>query len=142
MNLKQVFDTSDTTFASSNDGKNALLALAALYENIFTDGRLGSMHREVRYIYLILAKQEAQKNGNLKQALVYFDKAFEQHKAYCRICSLGDYHYSSPLVSKVTTPAKQLPIVPENYWKTEMECFPENLCEELRKCEKYKECFE
>ena len=139
--LLDVF-TSNTSFASGDDGKNTLLALASLYENIFTDGKLGPKHRELRYIYLLLAEQEARQNDNLKQALVYFDKAFEQHKAYCRICSLGDYHYSSPLVSKVTIPAKQFPVVPENYWKTEIECFPENLCKELRKCEKYKECFE
>lgn len=123
-------------------GRSVLLSLANLFETIFNDGRCGSQHMNIRQLYLTLANYEARYDGDIHKALEYFDKAFEHHKEYCRICNAGDYHYSAPLISNATTPSKKLLAVPENFWKTVIQNMPNHLRDELRKNKKYAECFE
>ncbi|MBQ8278596.1 MAG: helix-turn-helix transcriptional regulator [Roseburia sp.] len=123
-------------------GRNVLLALVNLFETVFSDGRFGSQHMDMRYLYLALANYEAQYGGDIQKSLEYFEKGFEHHKEYCGICNMGDYSYSAPLVSNVTISGKKFPSVPENFWKSWMENVPKNICDELRKNEKYAECFE
>ena len=80
-------------------------------------------------------------DGDMEKALAYFDKGFEHHKEYCRISEAGEYHYSAPLVEKVTLQAGQFQEIPENFWEIQMPQFTEEFCEELKKNPKYSECF-
>lgn len=84
---------------------------------------------------------EARHRNDLTQALAYFDKGFEHHKEYCRIRTLGEYAYSSPLLADVILPADKFQKIPEQFWKNQMVQMTEMFCEQLRKNEKYRECF-
>ncbi|MBR2402637.1 MAG: helix-turn-helix transcriptional regulator [Lachnospiraceae bacterium] len=118
-----------------------LRSLLRLFETVFPDGRCGKEHFDLRYLYLTLATLEARHGKDLSLALAYFDKGFEHHKEYCRILAMGDYSYSAPLLSNVTIPIEKFQQTPEHFWKSQMSQMPEVLCEELRKNEKYGECF-
>ena len=122
-------------------GRSVLLALVNLFEIVFHDRRFGSQHQNMRYLYLTLANYEAQYDGDMKKSLDYFDKGFEHHKEYCRICNMEEYHYSAPLVSNVTISDKRFFSVSENFWKTWMQNIPKNLYNELLKNKKYAECY-
>ena len=128
--------------ASSKYGRDILVALINLYETVFSDGKCGQQHMDLRYLYLTLAKLEARHGNDMAQALACFEKGFSHHKEYCRISTLGEYFYSAPLVAKVSIPVDKFQSVPENFWKLQMSQMPEAFCEELRKKERYKECFE
>ena len=121
-------------------GKSIVLAIIELYELIFNDGRCGREHLNIRRLYLDLARNEAH-DGDLQKAMEYFDKAFSHDKLYQEACAQGDYHYSAPLVSKVTAQRDQFSVRGENYWADEMQILPESLAAELRKNPKYAECF-
>lgn len=123
-------------------GKNILLSLVNLFEVVFYDKRFGSQHKNMRDLYLTLANYEAQYDGNIQQSLDYFDKGFEHHKKYCKICGMEEYQYSAPLVSNVTISNKKFPFVPKIFWKSWMESVPKNLYNELLTNKKYEECFE
>lgn len=127
--------------SSDKYGREVLLCLVNLFETVFPDGRCGKEHFDLRYLYLTLATLEASHGNNLAQARAYFDKGFEHHKEYCRILAMGDYSYSAPLLSNVTIPVEKFQQIPEYFWKNQMSQMPEVLCEELRKNEKYRECF-
>lgn len=127
---------------SSEYARQALLALAELYETVFIDGRCGCQHRIIRNLYLRLADYEAEDGGDLQKAVAYFDKGFHHHRAYCEIRDPEEYRYSAPLVEKAISPAAHFPKEPENFWKITMDGKPDRLCDELRKHEKYAECFE
>lgn len=131
-----------TSIYTTEYGRSILLALVNLFETIFCDRRCGSQHMSIRYLYLALAEYEARYDGDIQKSLDYFDKGFEHHKEYCRICNAGEYSYSAPLVSNVTTSGKKFSAVPENFWKSRMQNMPKNICDELRKNKKYAECFE
>lgn len=122
--------------------KEVLLSLITLYEAIFKDGRCGTMHMNLRYLYMTLANLEARDKQNVEKALTYFDKGFEHHKEYCRISTSGAYHYTAPLVAKVPISPEHFQPVPEFFWKYHMNMVPDLLKELLRKNEKYVECFE
>lgn len=119
-----------------------LLSLITLFEAIFQDGRCGIRHMDLRFLYITLANLVARDKQNVDKALTYFDKGFEHHKEYCRISTLGDYHYTAPLVAKVLHTSEWFQPVPEFFWKYHMGMVPEVLKDELRKNEKYAECFE
>lgn len=127
---------------TSEYGRSVLLSLANLLETILSDGRCGSEHRNLRHLYLTLASDEARYDGDIHKALDYFDKAFKHHKEYCRICNAGEYRYSAPLVSNVTAPSEKFPSVPQNFWESVIQNMPNPICNELRKIEKYAECFQ
>ena len=123
-------------------GRSILLALVNLFEVVFYDKRFGSQHKNMRDLYLTLANYEAQYDGNIQQSLDYFDKGFEHHKKYCKICGMEEYQYSAPLVSNVIISNKKFPSVPKIFWRSWMESVPKNLYNELLKNKKYVECFE
>lgn len=124
-------------------GRRVLRSLVNLYETIFSDGRYGREHISLSFLYMKLANYEARYGGDMNRAIEYFDKMFEHHKEYCRICDTKEYRYSAPLISKVTVPRERHPFtpIPENFWEGTMAELPEELCDELRKIEKYRECF-
>lgn len=131
----------NSDLSSSEYGRKVLVALIHLFETVFSDGRCGRVHWELRYLYLTLATLET-RHGDRTKALAYFEKGFEHHKEYCRVSASDDYSYSAPLVAKVTLVAGQFQQDPENFWGITMPQYPETFCDELRKNEKFKECFE
>ena len=81
------------------------------------------------------------RHGDYKKALSYFEKSFDQHKEYCRITTEA-YSYSSPLFAKVSLEKGQFQKSPENYWALSMSHYSDEFKEELKKNEKFRECFE
>lgn len=125
---------------SSEYGRNILHSLVTLFESVFTDGRCGKLHTNLRYLYETLAILES-RHGDHSKALTYFEKSFDHHKEYCRI-STEAYRYSAPLVAKVSLEKDQFPQIPDNFWAITMPQFSDEFKEELKKNEKFKECFE
>ena len=130
----------NSDISSSEYGREILLTLIHLTEAIFPDGRCGKMHMSLRYLYLTLAILES-RHGDQTNALTYFEKGFDHHKEYCRI-STDAYNYSSPLVAKVSLEKGQFQEIPANFWSITMPQYSEEFKEELKKNEKFKECFE
>lgn len=135
---RSVLTNSD--LSSSEYGREVLLTLIRLMEAVFPDGRCGRMHWDLRYLYLLLSMQES-RHGDQTKALTYFEKGFDHHKEYCRI-STDAYSYSAPLVAKVSLEKGQFQEIPENFWAITMPQYSEEFQEELKKNEKFKECFE
>ncbi|MBO5227881.1 MAG: helix-turn-helix transcriptional regulator [Lachnospiraceae bacterium] len=127
--------------AASEYARTVLLSLAQLYETVFNDGRYGNKHLSIKYLYLKLANYEAQYGSDISKAVTYFDKALEHHQEYCYICDTEEYNYSAPLITGVTVSRDRFTPVPSNFWKMQMEYMPDKLCDELRKIDKYTECF-
>lgn len=121
--------------------RSVLLAIAHMYELIFSDGRCGCEHVMIGRIYNRLAKHEVISGGDLQKAIAYFDKSFTHYKEYKEICGHDEYKYSAPLVSKVTVSGDKLSAVSDNYWKEIRDNIPEALLTELRQNPKYAECF-
>ncbi len=130
----------NSDLSSSEYGREVLLSLIHLMESVFPDGRCGKMHWDLRYLYLTLAILES-RHGDTTTALTYFEKGFDHHKEYCRI-STDAYDYSAPLVAKVSLEKNQFQDVPENFWAITMPQYSEEFKEELKKNEKFRECFE
>ncbi len=130
----------NSDLSSSEHGRDVLLTLAHLIDALFPDGRCGRMHWELRYLYDTLAMLES-RHGDYKKALSYFEKSFDQHKEYCRITTEA-YSYSSPLFAKVSLEKGQFQKSPENYWALSMSHYSDEFKEELKKNEKFRECFE
>ena len=144
--LTQLYGTSsrsiliNSDLSSSEYGRDVLLSLIHLMETIFSDGRCGKVHWDLRYLYLLLARLEAQ-HGDITKALTYFEKGFNHHKEYCLI-STKDYSYSAPLMAKVSLTAVQFQPTPENFWAIAMPQYSEEFKSELKKNKKFRECFE
>ena len=123
-------------------GRDILLSLAHFYEAVFSDGRCGEAHNDLTEIYLTAALNEARFGGDIDQAAVCFEKAFDNHKAFENIDHTVEYNYSAPLVSRVILPAK--PLSPEfnHYWERH---FIGNATDELKQRlmanPKFAECF-
>lgn len=130
-----------TDLSASPYGKEIPASLITLFETIFQDGRCGTRHMDLRYLYLTLAALEARCEQDMEKALIYFDKAFDHHKEYCRISISRGYQYTAPLVAKVHLSSEWLQPVPEFFWKYYINMIPDVLKEMLRKNEKYAECF-
>ncbi len=129
--------------SSSEYGREVLLSVIHLYETIFADGRFGSWHGTMGRLYLTLVDYEKDANVNSENILVYFDKAFDHFRESVRICKEGDYSYSAPLLSSLQ-PLKKGDFTPGDmvdFWKKELVNYPSEICNELRKNEKYAECF-
>ncbi len=146
--LTQLYSTAsrsvliNSDLSSSEYGRKVLLTLIHMIETVFPDGRFGRMHWDLRYLYLLMAMQES-RHGDREKALSYFEKGFDHHKEYCRIStSPSAYHYSAPLVAKVSLDAGQFQEIPENFWAITMPQFSDEFQEELKKNEKFRECFE
>lgn len=144
--LTQLYGTVSRSILINSDlssleySREVLLSLIHLMEAIFADGRCGKVHWDLRYLYLVLARLEAQ-HGDRALALTYFEKGFDHHKEYCHI-SAKDYSYSAPLMTKVSLTAVQFQQIPENFWTITMPQYSEEFKEELKKNEKFRECFE
>lgn len=130
----------NSDLSSSEYGREVLFSLIHMIEAIFPDGRCGRMHWELRYLYDTLAMLES-RHGDHAKALSYFEKGFDHHKEYCRISS-NAYNYSAPLVAKVSLEKGQFQNSPENFWSITMSHYSDDFCKELKKNEKFRECFE
>ena len=129
--------------SSSEYGRQILLSVIKLYETVFIDGRCGKWHWDIGHLYLTLAHYESDNDGSMEKVLNYFDKGFEHYKEYKRISNESEYKYSAPLISALPKISKgDLAPIDSNFWKNELQTYPPNIREELRKEPKYAECFE
>lgn len=124
----------------SEIGAQKLLDVAHLYESILDDGNCGYGHADLRDLYLCCATIYALL-GDLEAAMKYFDIGFYHAKKYEAIRGTGIYHYTAPLVSKVTFPSDNWPAVPEGSWKTWLIAAPKTLVDAIKSNDKYAECF-
>ena len=121
-----------------------LLSFTHLFETVFVDGKFGKWHGDMGSLYLLLASYEMKHDGSLKNALLYFDRAFEHYQEYRCVCNEEEYSYSAPLVSGLA-PLKKGDLDPANignFWKKKFMMFSTDFVAELRKNPKYAECFE
>ena len=121
--------------------RSILLAIAQMYELVFSDGRCGFEHLTIGRLYKSLARQEVINGADMQKAIAYFDKSFTHYKAYAEISGQGDYQYSAPLVSKVTISGDTRLAVHADFLKEIPNLLPETLLAELRQNPKYAECF-
>ena len=129
--------------SSSEYGRQILLSVIKLYETVFIDGRCGKWHWDIGHLYLTLAHYELDNDGSMEKVLNYFDKGFDHCKEYNRIYNEGEYQYSAPLISALPKISKgDLTPIDSDFWKNELQTYPQNIREELRKEPKYAECFE
>ena len=63
------------------DGIKLILALAQLYESVFSDGNFGIAHSHIRDLYLHVTTCEDRRK-NTEQAFEYFKKGFEHNKVF------------------------------------------------------------
>jgi len=110
--------------STSEYGKEVLYALVNLYEVICKDNRCGTLHTNLRYLYLTLANLEAHSEAHMENALICFDKGFEHHKEYGNISNSVDYTYTAPLLSKVVLPTEKIQPVPDFFWQYHMDMVP------------------
>ncbi len=125
---------------NNNESISKLLGLAHLYELVLDDGNCGGAHMELRDLYYYCAILEG-RHGNLNTALQYFEKCFYHNRAYISVRHEEIFKYTAPLVSKVTFPGGNYPVVPENHWKSVLAMAPANLLDAIRSDERYAECF-
>ncbi len=123
------------------DGIKLILALAQLYESVFSDENFGIAHSHIRDLYLHATTCEDRRK-NTKQAFEYFKKGFEHNKKYKLIQNNGEYEYTAPLVSKVTFPSENFPSVSKTFWKSWIEFFSEELKNRIKADSQFAECFE
>ncbi len=134
--------SSKPSLSASNYKRQILLSLINLYETVFIGGRFGVYHWDIGHLYLSLAQYENSQNNN-QDALDYFDKGFVHYKQYEMIIKEGKYSYNAPLVSNLLFKAEDSLIpIGEDFWKKELTLFSESFRNELRKNNKYTECFE
>ncbi len=141
--LKIILESSVGTkvsICSSGEGVRKLLDVAHLYESILDDGNCGAEHADLRDLYLHCAFFTASL-GNVEEAVEYFDRGFEHEKKYESIRCTGVYHYTAPLVSKVTFLSDHWPSVPVDAWKSWLAAAPIHLVEAIKAKPKYAECF-
>lgn len=129
---------------STEYGREILLSVLKLFEMLFVDGNFGGWHFRIGHEYTTLAFYEA-KYGDLQKALHYFDKAFDRYAAYNHVQENGngeeERYYTAPLISHVKIEKNHF-TVKTDFWEKKMQTFPQNLREEIRKNEKYAECFQ
>lgn len=129
--------------SSSEYGRQILLSVVNLYETVFIDGRCGSWHWDIGYLYLTLAQYEMDNDGSMEKILNYFDKGFDHCKEYERIYDEGEYEYSAPLISALPKICKgNLAPIGDDFWEKELRTFQKNIIDEIRKDPKYTGCFE
>jgi len=128
---------------TSEEGLRLYDALIKLYEEIFSDGRCGKAHMQLRDLSLNAALLATRCKADIDCAYGYFVKAFEHNRKYKAIIGTGLYAYSAPLVSKVALPSENFPAVPDDFWKIYMcQYFPKELVERIRADAEFAECFE
>jgi transcriptional regulator with XRE-family HTH domain len=130
--------------SSSEYGRQVLLSVINVYETIFSDGRFGTWHGTIGRLYLLLTHYEISNHGSTEKALAYFDKAFHHYQESVRIYNEGEYTYSAPLVAslKCVKKGECAPVDMDRFWKKELKNYSKAFLDELRKNQKYSECFE
>ena len=123
------------------NGTELLLHLAQLCEAVFSDGQCGILHASIRDLYLRATFLEARNGESTEKAFEHFRKGFEHHRRYQSIRCTGTYHYTAPLVAKVTFPSENFPSVPENFWKGRLEGYPDDLQNRIKADPEFAECF-
>ncbi|MHB1153713.1 MAG: helix-turn-helix transcriptional regulator [Eubacteriales bacterium] len=124
-------------------GLQKLLGAAHLLEVILDDENCGSYHFDLGDLYFWCSAYTAWQ-GNLSKAMEYFDIGFEHKKKYDTIRGQGIYHYTSSLISKVTSDSNKWMQVPVGltYMKTWLSSeIPENMLDAIKSNNKYAECF-
>jgi len=121
-------------------GSELFLSLARLYESIFSDGRCGTVHLQIRDLYLSAAIHTA-RHKDTEKAFEYFKTAFEHHKSYQSILCEGEYQYTAPLVSKVTIARDKFSDISHDFWKGKSEFFTEDLKQRIQDDPQFSECF-
>ncbi|MBQ7380256.1 MAG: helix-turn-helix domain-containing protein [Clostridia bacterium] len=128
--------------SSSEYGREILLLVVNLYETVFIDGRCGAWHQDIGYLYFTLARYEIDNGGCMEKGLCYFDKGFDHCKEYMRICNVGEYEYGAPLVEALPKINKgDLATIGDDFWEKELRTFQNSFVDEIRKNQKYAECF-
>ena len=122
-------------------GTKTLLDLAALYESVFSDGRCGQAHKDIRDLYMTACSLASRQGADIEESLTYFHKAFIHHKALEALWDEAEYSYTSPLVTKVRLPREELPSGGSSYFKKEMEYITEELQARIKADPRYEECF-
>ena len=117
-----------------------LLSAAHLYEAICDDGNCGFGHSDLRDLYLFCALLAARAE-DLDQAMAHFAVGFHHHTRYLAIRDTGTYGYTAPLVSKVTFPSGNWPVVPEGSWTAWLQSAPDALVAAIRTDGRYAVCF-
>lgn len=141
--LKGVIQTQVLAKLSLHDGVGAdkLIDTARLYESILDDGRCGRDHSEIGELYVVAAIMTARK-GDIPTALAYWEKGFAHIETYRSIRETGEYRYTAPLVSKVSYPSGNWPIVLPTFWKGWLDCAPKELADAVRADGRFEKCFE
>ncbi|MBQ7922545.1 MAG: helix-turn-helix transcriptional regulator [Clostridia bacterium] len=123
------------------EGRRLNLALAKLYESVFSDGRCGEMHYSIGKLYLDNAVFEARFHKNVEKAFEYFCIGFAHIRKYRLVCNTGEYHYSSPLVSKVVSKSEEFRALSPTFWEGWISVFQPELVERIKADDTYAECF-
>lgn len=120
----------------SGESQRLFLALADFYEKVFSDGRMGKAHSDMRDIYSFLATLEAV-NGSAEKAKSYFDKAYYHQAKYTELESFDEYKYSAPVVSKVVLNCENIPKTAGDGLKDYLKTAPKALIDEIKKIPEY-----
>ena len=130
------------SLSSSHYGKDILLSVINLYETIFIDGKCGTYHWDIGSLYLTLVRYEINNNGTIEDILDLFDKGFNHCIEYNRIIQSKEYEYTSPLVNTLNKSISEShALLGDDFWKKELNTYPQTIVEEIRKVLKYSECF-
>lgn len=124
---------------TKKEGVAILIELAHLYESVFSDGRCGAGHYHIGELYLHAAFYEARFSEGIDTAFAYFEKGFHHIKMYQSILCQGEYRYSAPLVSKVTSPSENFPSLSKSFW--DIWLFPDKLRARIEADPQFSECF-
>lgn len=142
--LKKAMDNAVMTkrhMTQNEIGVDKLLGIAHLYELILDDGNCGEYHFDLLDTYRWCAVYTA-KQGDIAKALDYFETAFQHAKKYEVIRNIDIFHYTAPLISKVTTLRDKWPKAPVDLWKSWLKnVAPSNLIEAIQKDDRYTEVF-
>lgn len=145
--LKELYDiffhaiSTKISLFTTTEGIRLNLALAKLCESVFSDGRCGEMHYSIGRLYLNNAILEERFSKNVDKAFAYFCTGFEHIRQYRMVCCGGEYHYSSPLVSKVVVKGENLPGLSPTFWEGWISVFQSELIERIKADDTYAECF-
>ena len=128
------------SLCSTEKGISILLSLIRMMESVFDDGNCGTFHISLSELYLYCAIYKS-RLGNSEKAMEYFDAGYRHYRKYKAIRNTGEYHYSAPLVEKVSFSTEKLPDTGMNFWAGWIFVFPEDFREQIRQNPAYADCF-
>ncbi len=142
--MKSLIITSVQTrsILKSGQGTEILISFAKFFESIFSGDKRGIGHYHLCELYLYIALFYVRYGQDFGEALKYFDLGFEEKKKYSEAKNGGgNYMYTSPLLSKVSSPTENFPALNPDFRKIWEELFPREFWEKICENEKYVECF-